>query len=160
MSHFRVRVQARGVEIEVDSSDKDYTESKVKELMAAFGPAKGTASEPRGSPSASRPRPSGGKPTSIVEYVRSLAPKSGTQYVVAVGDYLERHGGMSDGFRTRDVVEGFRAMKYKHANPAEAVRSAKQQGFLMDGKESGTMVVTQTGEAWVKGQLAGGEDAA
>lgn len=160
MSHYRIRVQFAGVEVEVDSSDKEYTEAKFKALIASFGPAR-VVPEPRRvvAPEPANPLKAGGKQKSIVEYVRSLAPKSGTQYVVAVGDFLERHGGMANGFRTRDVIDAFRKVKYKHANPAEAVRSAKQQGFLMDAKEAGTMVVTQSGEAWVKGQMAGvGED--
>jgi hypothetical protein len=89
----------------------------------------------------------------MVEYVRSLSPRSGTQYVVAVGLYLEKHGGMTAGFKTRDVADGFTTVKYKHSNPAEAVRQAKAQGLLMDGKESGSLVVTATGEDWVKVQL-------
>jgi hypothetical protein len=108
---------------------------------------------------AAKPKAPGGKPLSLVEYVRSLRPRSGSQNVVAVGNYLELHGGMRDGFRTKDIVAGFRAVKYPHTNPAEAVRQAKHQGFLMDGKEPGTLVVTHTAEAWVKGQRAGGEEA-
>jgi hypothetical protein len=80
-----------------------------------------------------------------------VSPKSGSQYVVAVGDYLEKHGGMPGGFRTRDIIAGFTTIKYKHSNPAEAVRQAKSQGLLMDGKD-GSLVVTSTAESWVKTQ--------
>lgn len=148
MTHYRVRVRKGDLEVEVDSSDKDYTETKLRELLAAVeaeasaAPAKTTRAL----------APASDKPLSMVEYVRSLAPKTGTQYVVAVGDYLEKHGGMRDGFRTRDVAEGFTSVKFKHSNPAEAVRQAKSQGLLMDGKEAGTFLVTTTGENWVKVQ--------
>jgi hypothetical protein len=163
-------MQLGDVEIEVDSSDKDYTEAKMKELMAAFAPAK-TASAPRASSAEPTPKllahgaasskpAASSKQMSMVEYVRSLAPKGGTQYVIAVAQYLEQHGGMANGFRTRDLVEGFQTVKYKHSNPREAVRQAKQQGFLMDAKEPGLMVTTQTGEAWVQAQLTNREDAA
>ncbi len=60
----------------------------------------------------------------------------------------------SGGNRLPSMVDGFRTVKYRHSNPAEAVRQAKQQGFLMDGKESGSLLLTQTAESWVKGQLA------
>src|SRR5438445_8602819 len=148
MSHYRVRVKFANVEIEVDSSEQAYADAKLKEMISKFGAPKGgggpevarRAEEPETSPNPNGER----KPLSMVEYVRSLAPKSGTQYVVAVGDYLEKQGGMSSGFRTRDIVTGFQTVKYKHANPAEAVRQAKQQGFLMDGKEPGTVLVTNT----------------
>ena len=90
----------------------------------------------------------------MAEHVRALAPKSGPQYVIAVGDYLERFGNMAHGFKTRDVADGFRSVRYRHSNTAEAIRQAKQQGFLMDGKELGTLLLTQTAESWIKGQLA------
>jgi hypothetical protein len=154
MTHYRVRVIKGGVEVEVDSSDKEYTDSKLKALLtslrvegAAMTPSKGGGAAPKAA------APAREKPLSMVEYVRSLSPRSGTQYVVAVGLYLEKHGGMTAGFKTRDVADGFTKVKYKHSNPAEAVRQAKAQGLLMDGKESGSLLVTATGEDWVKVQL-------
>jgi hypothetical protein len=153
MTHYRVRVKKGDAEVEVDSSDKDYTETKLKELLVdlpAREPA-GPPTKPAGKQVSATAAP--GKPLSMVEYVRSLAPKSGAQYVVAIGNYLEKHGGMASGFKTRDIVEGFTTTKYKHSNPAEAVRQAKTQGLLMDGKEAGSLLVTSTGEDWVKVQL-------
>lgn len=163
MGHYRVRARFGDVEIEVDSSDREYADTKLKELMGALGAPKGaeTAMSGRRGPAAAaaEPRPQRGKAVSMVEYVRSLRPKSGSQYVIAVGSYLEQHGGMRGGFRTKDIVAGFRAVKYKHANPAEAIRQARHQGFLMDGPEVGTLLVTHTAEAWAKGQLAGNGEA-
>jgi len=156
MAHYRVRVKRADVEVEVDSSDKEYTESKSKELFAHFevhGPTPTPKKAGLAQKATSRARE---KPLSMVEHVRSLLPKSGAQYVVAIGDYLEKHGGMPDGFKTRDIADGFTTVKYKHSNPAEAVRQAKSQGLLMDGKEPGTLLVTSTGEDWVKVQLGTG----
>jgi len=155
MPHYRVRVARGGVEVEVDSSEKDYTDSKLKELLGSL-PTERVLAPPKkndggGSPKATAQ--AGGKPLSMAEYVRSLAPKSGTQYVVAVGLYLEKHGDMASGFKTRDIADGFTTVKYKHSNPPEAVRQAKVQGLLMDAKESGSMLVTSTGEDWMKVQL-------
>jgi hypothetical protein len=152
MSHYRVRLKKGEIEVEVDSSDKDYTESKLRELLGSFeakAPAapKVAGRVPKVSPASS------GKTLSMAEHVRALLPKSGAQHAIAVGDYLEKHGGMADGFKTRDIAAGFTTIKYKHSNPAEAVRQAKAQGLLMDGKEDGTLVITSTAEAWVKTQL-------
>jgi len=158
MAHYKIRVMKGGVEVEVDSSDQEYTDSKLKELLAHF-PSEGVATPPSKGGPATPPRTVASareKPLSMAEYVRSLAPKSGTQYVVAIGLFLEKHGGMAPGFKTRDIVEGFTTVKYKHSNPAEAVRQAKTQGLLMDGKEAGSLVVTSTGEDWVKVQLGTG----
>lgn len=153
MTHYRVRVKRADVEVEVESSDKEYTESKSKELFAHFELKGATAAPKKAGGAPKMTLPAREKPLSMVEYVRSLSPKSGAQYVVAVGDYLEKHGGMPGGFKTRDITDGFTTVKYKHSNPAEAVRQAKSQGLLMDGKEPGTLLVTSTGEGWVKVQL-------
>jgi hypothetical protein len=156
LGNYRVRVRRGDFEVEVDSSDKDYTESKLKELLATGSQAKPPAGrEPTGTARKAE-TPTAGKGLSLAEHVRSLAPKSGAQHVIAVGDYLERYGGMADGFKTRDVAAGFTTIKYKHSNPAEAVRQAKSQGLLMDAKEDGAMVITSTAEAWVKTQLGAG----
>ncbi len=151
MATYRVRIRKNEVEVEVESSEKEYVESKLKELdeLLRPKPISGKAMTIDAAPTAAP-----GKGRSLAEHARALAPKSGTQYVIAVGDYLERFGGLSRGFKTRDVADAFRAVKYKHSNPAEAVRQAKQQGFLMDGEEPGSLVLTQTAESWVKGQLA------
>lgn len=163
MESFKLRVKTNDFEIEVESPDQGYTDGKFAELLRLVGgsreaarpaPARAKASSPQGPAVIDQADQSIDKPTSMVEYVRTLSPKSGSQYVVAIGAYLESHGGMESGFRSRDISGGFKSVKYKHANPAEAIRQAKSQGFLMDGREPGTMIVTQTGEAWVKGQLA------
>lgn len=148
---YRVRIRKNGVEVEVESSEKEYVESKLKELQEFLRPKPiaGKATTIDAAPSADS-----SKGRSLAEHVRALTPKSGTQYVIVVGDYLERFGGLSRGFKTRDIADAFRSVKYKHSNPAEAVRQAKQQGFLMDGTEPGSLVLTQTAESWVKGQLA------
>ena len=155
MTHYRVRVARGDVEVEVDSSEKAYTNSKLKELLRSL-PSERVVSPPKKDDGGGAPKvaaQAGGKPWSMAEYVRSLAPKSGTQYVVAVGLYLEKHGGMASGFKTRDIADGFTRVKYKHSNPPEAVRQAKVQGLLMDAKEPGSMLVTSTGEDWMKVQL-------
>jgi hypothetical protein len=155
MTHYRVRVARGDVEVEVDSSEKEYTDSKLKELLANL-PTERVSAPPKKDDGGAAPKAAvqpREKKLSMAEYIRSLAPKSGPQHVVAVGLYLEQYGGMGTGFKTRDIADGFTTVKYKHSNPAEAVRQAKTQGLLMDGKEPGTLVVTSTGEDWVKVQL-------
>lgn len=158
MNSYRVRVRQGDAEVEVESTDKAYVDAKLGEWSSrlSLGAIRERSASPGKEAAADEPVPAqtDGKGKSMVEHVRALAPKSGSQHVIAVGDYLERHGGMRDGFKTRDLVEGFRTVRYRHSNPAEAVRQAKQQGFLMDGKDPGSLILTQTAEAWVKGQLA------
>lgn len=152
MAHYRIRVMRDGLEIEVDSSDKEYTDAKFNELVSRMERQTSPSSGPKPTGAVATPTPD--KPVSMVEYVRALSPKSGPQFVVAVGHYLEKHGGMTDGFKTRDIADGFTNTRYKHSNPPEAVRQAKSQGLLMDGRRAGTLLVTSTGEDWIKVQLS------
>jgi len=54
MTHYKVRVVRAGVEVEVDSSDKEYTNSKLTELLTKFQVVRGTPLIP---PIGSRRRP-------------------------------------------------------------------------------------------------------
>jgi hypothetical protein len=156
MNTFRVRIRKGDVEIEVESSDKSFAVSKLKELksMLSLKAESNEGGAERLATAARSVRPHSGKSMSMPEHVRALDPKSGTQYVIAVGDFLEKFGDKSNGFKTRDIADGFHTVRYKHSNTAEAVSQAKRQGFLMDGRESGTLVLTRSAEAWVNGQLA------
>jgi hypothetical protein len=87
MSHYRVRVKRADVEVEVDSSDKEYTESKLTELLGGVE-IKETAPRASGRAGKVHVVADTRKSLSMAEYVRSVSPKSGSQYVVAVGDYL------------------------------------------------------------------------
>jgi hypothetical protein len=153
MENYCIRVRLGESEVEVASPEKEFVEKKFDELRSLFlGRDSGQQipkEDRKGEGSAI-----GAKVRSLAEHVRQLSPKSGTQYVVAVGSYLEQHGGQQAGFKTRDISDGFRQIRYKHSNPAEAVRQAKQQGFLMDGSGPGSLVLTQTAESWVAGQTA------
>jgi hypothetical protein len=160
MEHYRVRIRRGESEVEIDSTDREYVEGKLAELKVWLGPAQETTDltppslEPQKASDAEK-MPPNGKAVSLVEHVRKIGPKTGTQYVIAAGHYLEQFASMKAGFKTRDLADAFQTLKYKHSNPAEAVRQARSQGFLMDGKDPNTVVLTQSGEAWINGQLSG-----
>lgn len=161
MEHYRIRIRRGEAELEIDSSDREYVDTKLGELETWLGSMPdtghsdgGTSPEQQNKDETGQRSPSG-KGVSLIEHVRKIGPKTGTQYVIAAGHYLEQYGRMSSGFKTRDLSDAFQSLKYKHSNPAEAVRQARAQGFLMDGKEPNTVVLTQSGEAWVSGQLSG-----
>lgn len=147
--NYRIRIRIGADEIEVESTNLAFVEAKITEL----GPRLGI-----GMPSSSRgllnlPTASESKPVSLVEYVQGIDPQTGPQYVLAIGSFLERQRGMSDGFKTRDVVDAFQTIKFRHSNPAEAVRQAKAQGLVMDARESGGFVLTQKGESWIRDRI-------
>lgn len=90
-----------------------------------------------------------GKRLSLPEFVRKLQPKSGPDYVVAIGSYLEKVEGNAD-FSGPEIKAGFRTCKYDHSNPFDAIGKAKATGRVMDASEAGRYVLTQAGETWVE----------
>jgi hypothetical protein len=157
---YRVRIKRGVLEVEVESTDREYVDAKVSDLIEAYSTH---MDGDEGLPSAKTNGSSGSgtsgdaKRTSLQEFVKKLAPSKDTEYVVAVTYYAEKHEGLQE-VRTRDVSARFRSIKYKHSNPADAVARARKQAFLMEGSSRRTFVVTQTGEKWVEGRLGGGSN--
>lgn len=151
MSHYRVRIKQGENEIEIESSEKSYVDTKLKEIGSSFSLHK----TPLRNSSGNSTKKTGAKtkPLSMVEHVRALAPKGGTQYAIAVGHYFETFGGKAEeGFKNQDISDAYKKVKFKHSNPAKTVTDAKKQGYFMDGPTDGTLQLTQTALEWVENQ--------
>jgi hypothetical protein len=153
MVHYRVRVQRGDSSIEVESSDKAFVDGKLAQLGPTVGIDLGASRGRGGGERKARELPPRRTP-SLAEHVRTINPTKGTQYVIAVGNWLELFGGKGNGFKTRDLSSSFKVVKFRHSNPAEAVRQARSQGWLMDGHDSGSLQLTQSALDWIQGQLA------
>lgn len=150
---FRIRYRTGAFEIEVESDEKDFVTSKFAELLAsATDEAPGTkVLGTSAQPSPVAP-PGTAKELSVQEFLRELKPASGTEFVVGIGFFLEKHKGLSS-FAASDIKEGFLKAKFNHSNPSDAIAKARAQGRLMEGSERGTYVLTRSGEEWVELQL-------
>ena len=146
---YRVRIRRDDIEVEVESTDREYVDEKLNLYL--------------GSPQPSLPTPQAGggsfrggaKSQSLQEFIRIVKPDSGIDHVVAITYYYEQFGGKSE-LRTKDIREAFRALKVKYSNVPDAVAKARVAGLLMDGASKGTFVASKTGEDWVETALKGG----
>ena len=143
---YRVRVKTENLEVEVESSDRDYVERKLQEYRVAAESSSGTTSETVKHGRA----PSESKPLSIQEFIRRVAPSKDVEYVVAVAYFCEKHEQMEE-VKLRDVSDRFSRIKYKHSNHSVAVSRAKEKGWLMD--RGAGFVVTNTGERWIEDRI-------
>lgn len=146
----RLRLRHGERELEIESSDLTFIESKLDEFWRAGEAARTAATSGRDGSAELRPS----RPLGLVEHVRRIGAKSGTEMVVAVGSYLEEQRGLSGGFKTRDVAEAFKEARFHHSNPSEAVRQAKAAGWLMAGDERQAHRLTQTALDWVQERAA------
>lgn len=87
------------------------------------------------------------KNLSLVEFVRSISPTSGPEYVVTIGAYIEQT--TSGGFTSSDIRSGLITAKVKLANPSDALLKAKIRGLVMDSGNKGGFVLTRSGEQWI-----------
>jgi hypothetical protein len=148
---FKIRFKSERYEIEVEAADREFVESHFMALREKAEAGNETRADERLVLSA---HDSERKPLALVEFVRSVSPKTGTQYFIAIGHWLEKYGGRTDGFKTRDIADGFQEVKFRHSNPSEIVRQARSQGLLMDGREPNSLVLTSTAESWISTQLS------
>ena len=155
MSHYRVRIKQGENEIEIESSEKTYVESKLKEIDSLFNFNKHKV--PLQSSSGENNKKNGveTKPLSLVEHVRALSAKDGTEYAIAVAHYLENTEGKAEGFKTQDIYAAYKKVKFAHSNPPQTVVNAKKKGYLMDGPTDGTLQLTQTALEWIENRLNG-----
>jgi hypothetical protein len=152
--YYKLRLKTQTFEVEVESSDREFVEEKIRtfadrvqrngnEALSA-----GSISEPHDFAGTE----SGAKRLSLSEFIQRVGAMSGTEYVVAVGYFLEKHQGLK-AFTSADVKAAFLKLKFQHSNPSDAIAKARAAGKLMEGQDKNTYVLTQTGEAWVAERL-------
>lgn len=149
---YSVRLRRGERELEISAPDQAWVEVQLKELKGwmSAGPA-----EPRQPLGEDKEPTAAAKVPSLAEHVRAVEPSGGLEHVLAVGYYLERHTRLQGGFRRRDLVEAFRAIRYKHSNPGVPISAGRRRGLLMDGEEHEKIRLTETAERWVEERLGG-----
>lgn len=161
-NHFRVRIKKNDFEIEVESTEKDYVDSKVNEFygdLTKHSPSLPVKTNQDGNgkqnllPTTITP-----KETSLQEFVKRVKPNSGPEKAVTIGYFVEKiqNKGL---FYIQEIKEGFSKIKFPHSNPSDTVSKAKASGKIMEGSEKGSYILTQTGESWVEERLSQNENA-
>lgn len=143
---YRVRIRRDEIEIEVESTDRDYVD---KMLDLYLGPPSKVLLAPDSPPGPSRV---GGKSQILQEFINRVKPASGPEHVVAITYFAEKYRGQSE-VRTKEISDAFRTLKYKYSNSADAVAKAKAGGLLMDGPSKGSFVASRSGEQWVEAAM-------
>ncbi len=141
--NFRVRISKNGFELELESTEKDFVETKLTQLLP---------SSIQNTMSVSVVSKVSKKPLSLNEFLMKVSPKSAIDYAVAIAFYLEKIESL-DSFTARDIKESFRKVKHGHSNPSQALLDAKTRGLVMTTSDAKHYTITGTGEEWVKERL-------
>lgn len=114
-------------------------EEALRRIAAHEVPAAIAARIPNG-PSAPGPRP-----TTLPELVKTTQARTGSDFVLVCGHWLETIGGKPEGFESADLLQAFATVRYGAKNPYDAISKAKRDGLLIDSH--GTMRLSNTGIA-------------
>jgi hypothetical protein len=90
---------------------------------------------------------------SLGELKGDFGPKSGTEYVVMCGHWLEQYEQKAEGFSRSDIKECFRQLRCHFRNPSDFVAKALTQGLLIEDKRK--LLLSQTGIDLVASRLGG-----
>jgi len=94
------------------------------------------------------------RPLTLPEFREKIKPKSGVEYVVLCGYWLENYAEKLDGFTSADIRECFKQLRYTIKNPSDAIYRANKRGFLM-AKEENLYLLSQKGLQFVQKRLGG-----
>lgn len=151
---YRVRIRSGEFEVEVQGPNQAYVDAKVAELLGWID-SDGRGEQPPRTAASVSESVMDGNTTSLLEHVRSVSPRGGLEYALAVGYYLENAEGMTGGFRRRDLAAGFRRIRYSHSNPGVPISSGRKQGLLIAGSEPERVRLSHTASEWVAARVSG-----
>lgn len=147
---YSVRLRRGENELEISAPDQAWVEVQLKELRGWMSAGYAEPRQPFGE---GNEPPGATKAPSLAEHVRAVQPSGGLEHVLAAGYYLERYTRLQGGFRRRDLVEAFRAIRYQHSNPGVPISTGRRRGLLMDGEEHEKIRLTESAERWVEERL-------
>lgn len=158
--NYRVRINCNGYEVEVESTERGYVDEKIEEYLEEakkFSSSPSQEGEKGFSNGQKLLLPSNGiKNISLPEFLRKVKPKSGPEYAITIGYFVEKIQN-KDAFFMSEIKDGFTKVKFPHSNPSDTVSKAKSSGKIMEGPEKNSYILTQTGEAWVEERLSSNE---
>ena len=145
---YRIRVRRGDLEVEVESSDREYVEAKLEHYLNAQRPSEIPATESGTEAPASRSR----RPLSVREFVKQINPEKKNEVAAVIAYFLEYHATPPvEEWKPDEIGDKFAdARKPKPANTRDLL---VKSDYFMEGREKGTYRLSETGVIWVEGQL-------
>jgi hypothetical protein len=145
---YRIRVKRGDLEVEVESSDRDYVEAKVDQYLNAEPSPEAPTAESRIQDPNARSR----RPVSIQEFVKQVNPQKKNEIAATIAYFLEYHAAPPiEEWRSDEIGDRFAdARKPKPANMRDLL---VKSDYFMEGREKGTYRLSEKGVNWVEGRL-------
>ncbi len=147
---YRIRVKHPDLEIEVESTDRDYVEAKLDQYLNAGASLKPPAARER----ADAPRR---RPVSIGELVRQVSPVKKNEVAATIAYFLEFHADPPlDEWKPDQIASKFADVR--KTKPANMTDLLSKSDFFMGGRERGSYRLSEAGVVWVEGKVGDHEE--
>lgn len=144
---YRIRVRRGDLEVEVESSDREYVETKLEQYLNTETPVNGATADLASEAPALR----SWRPLSVREFVKQVNPEKKNEVAATIAYFLEYHAApVVEEWKPDEIGDKFAdARKPKPANMRDLLAKSD---FFMEGREKGTYRLSETGVNWVEGQ--------
>lgn len=145
---YRIRVRRGDLEVEVESSDSEYTATTLDQYLNAHRSSEVPAVESVREAPASRPP----RPPSVQEFIKQVKPEKKNEVATAIAYFLEYHRTPPvEEWKPDEIADKFAdARKPKPANMRDLL---VKSDYFMEGREKGSYRLSETGVAWVEGRV-------
>jgi hypothetical protein len=146
---YRIRIRRGDLEVEVESSDRDYVEAKLEHYLNVERPSE-RATE--ASCDTSGPAVRSQRPLSVREFVKQVNPEKKNEVAAAIAYFLEYHAAPPfEEWKPDEIGDKFAdSRKPKPANMRDLL---VKSDYFMEGREKGAYRLSETGVNWVEGRL-------
>jgi hypothetical protein len=146
---YRIRVKRPDLEVEVESTDREYVDAKLNHYLNIGASMEPLAASAQATPSRQRPMPIG-------EFVRQVNPEKKNEVAAAIAYFLEYHAVPTlEEWKPDQLADRFPDVR--KPKPANMTDLLVKSSFFMGGREKGAYRLSETGVDWVEAQSASHE---
>jgi len=143
---YKIRVKRGDLEVEVESTDKDFVETKIEQYLGKTVAANTQHQDQQPPPPAQQNR----RPLSISEFIKKVVPDKKNEIAATLAYFLEYYEDTSE-WKPEAISDKFTDVR--KSKPANMTDLLKKSDFFMKGHEAGFYQLSETGVQWAEGRL-------
>jgi hypothetical protein len=142
---YRIRVKRADIEVEVESTDREYVEAKLDQYLTSR-----SAGEP--ATKGVRTETSTLRPMSLREFVKRVSPDKKNEVAAVIAYFLEYNSDATlEEWKPDDVAYKFADLR--KPKPANMTDLLVKSNYFMEGRTKGFYRLSETGVQWVEDRL-------
>jgi hypothetical protein len=147
-------VKRPDLEVEVESTDREYVDTKLEQYLNIPAPPKPALASGHTESHQNRTRRS---PASITEFVKQVSPNKKNEVAAAIAYFLEYHADpIAEEWKPDQIADRFPDVR--KPKPANMTDLLVKSNFFMSGREKGSYRLSEPGVIWVEAQAGNHEN--